>query len=145
MPLYEMVYICKTNAPLTSIAATMKQKAESIYKAGGVVRRLDNMGIMALTYPMYRHREKFYKGRWVYMLFDGSPDCVQELQNKVAQDVNIFRWAVYKQNDVFSDTYSELYSHFGLPRGEAQQQALPVNLAALREMLQQREQHNNKQ
>ncbi len=117
MPLYELIYFVKPRASLTEVAQCMKLKANIVFKNGGVIRKLENQGIMPLAYPMFRHREKHFKGRWVVMLFDGSPKCVNELNNHIGSDQNVFRWVFYKQKDNLRDVYNETIEQ-GKFRGE---------------------------
>lgn len=107
MPLYELIYFVKPAAALPTVAECMRLKASKILDHGGVIRKMENMGIMPLAYPMYRHREKHYKARWVVMLFDGSPKLVHELNQHISADMNVFRWVFYKQNDPLRDVYNE--------------------------------------
>ncbi|KAL9652073.1 hypothetical protein ABK040_000414 [Willaertia magna] len=76
------------------------------------------MGILSLNYPMYRHREKHYKARWITMLFDGSPTCLQQLNTQISKDQQVFRWAFYKQQDTFRQTYDEQIIHEDQFEGE---------------------------
>lgn len=107
MPLYELIYFIKPGAALPAVAECMKLKASKILDHGGVIRKMDNMGIMPLAYPMYRHREKHFKARWIVMLFDGSPKLVHELNQHISADMNVFRWVFYKQKDTLRDKYNE--------------------------------------
>jgi len=118
MPLYELVYLVNSKATLPSVANVMKRNAQVIFDNKGVIRRLDNMGILPLAYPMYRHREKHFKGRWVMMLFDASPNCVKELNEQIRKDNQVFRWAFYKQKDQFRQTYEEQFIHENMYQGE---------------------------
>jgi small subunit ribosomal protein S6 len=117
MPLYELIYFIKPNASLATVAECMKVKANKIFDHGGVIRKMENMGIMPLAYPMFRHREKHFKARWIVMLFDASPRCVNELRQQIASDMNVFRWAFYKQKDPLRDKYNENLE-YGKYRGE---------------------------
>lgn len=134
MPLYECIYYVRSNLPLSAVAQTMKGKAQVVLESGGVLRRLDNMGIMPLAYPMYRRREKHYKARWVYMLFDASPECVNDVQERLAMDLNVFRWVFYREKDAFRDKYDEVYAHFGVPRGQMQSEMREDPLTTLRRL-----------
>ncbi|EFC49680.1 predicted protein [Naegleria gruberi] len=118
MPLYELVYLVNPKAALPTVAQVMKRNAQVVFENKGVIRRLDNMGILPLAYPMYRHREKHFKGRWVMMLFDASPTCVKELNEQMRKDQQIFRWACYKQKDQFRQVYEEQTIHEDMYQGE---------------------------
>jgi ribosomal protein S6 len=118
MPLYELIYFIRPNASLAEVANCMKLKANIVFNNGGVIRRLDNQGILPLAYPMFRHREKHFKGRWIIMLFDGSPKCVTELNQHIGADMNVFRWVFYKQKDALRDIYAENIPTEGKFRGE---------------------------
>jgi ribosomal protein S6 len=111
MPLYELIYLVNARATLPKVAKLMKRNAELVFENQGVVRRLSNMGIMPLAYPMYRHRMKHFKGRWVLMLFDGSPLAVNKLTSKLKNDQDVFRWGMYRQKDLFRPTFDENLIH----------------------------------
>ncbi|KAG2381488.1 hypothetical protein C9374_006477 [Naegleria lovaniensis] len=118
MPLYELVYLVNAKAALPTVAQVMKRNAQVVFENNGVIRRLDNMGILPLAYPMYRHREKHYKGRWIMMLFDGSPTCLQQLNEQIRKDQQVFRWSFYKQKDQFRQSYDEQIIHGSMYKGE---------------------------
>lgn len=118
MPLYEAIYLVNSRASLSTVAQVMKQKAQCVFNNGGVIRRLENMGIMPFAYPMYRNRQRHYKGRWVLMLYDASAKCQKQVTDMMKTDPEVVRWAVYKQNDVFRDKYDEVFIHQGAFQGE---------------------------
>ncbi|KAL0480333.1 ribosomal protein S6 [Acrasis kona] len=105
MPLYELIYFVSSRATLPTVAQCMRSKAEIVFKHGGVIRRYENMGILPLAYPMYRHREKHFKGRWVTMLFDGSNRLLSELNQHIGEDKDVFRWVFYKQKVMTMDKH----------------------------------------
>jgi ribosomal protein S6 len=118
MPLYEAVFLVNAKASLPTVARVMKQKATCIFEHGGVLRRLDNLGIIPLSYPMYRNREKHYKGRWILMLFDSSSKCQRRLTELLRTDAEVIRWLITRENDVFREKYDELRIHGGAFRRE---------------------------
>jgi ribosomal protein S6 len=118
MVLYECIFLLNAKAALPTVAQVMKQKASCVFEHGGVIRRLENMGIMPLAYPMYRNRQKHFKGRWVLMLYDSNSKCQQRVTDMLRTDPEVIRWGVYKQNDIFRDKYDETNIHQGTYQGE---------------------------
>lgn len=117
MPLYEAIFLLSPNIPLKTVGRIMKQQVQLVDTFKGVVRRLDNMGIMPLAYPMYRHRHKYFKARFMVMLFDGSNECQLEVNKALGKEEHCMRWAIYRQRDIFRDKYDELFYHHGYARG----------------------------
>ncbi len=113
MPLYETVILVNARASLPAVAQVMKQKAQCVFEHGGVLRRLDNLGIMPLAYPMYRNRKKHYKGRWLLMLSDSSPKAQERLVELIRKDTEVIRWSVQREKNVFREKYDELRIHGG--------------------------------
>eukprot|EP01080_Neovahlkampfia_damariscottae_P004342 gene4342-7698_t len=118
MPLYELICLMGHKLPLKLTADIIKEKANVIFENKGVLRRLENMGVMPLAYPMFRHQKKFYKARYVLFLFDGSPELRKKLEETLSKDQEVMRWVFYKQKNKFRDAYDEHYYHEGVEFGK---------------------------
>jgi ribosomal protein S6 len=118
MPLYELIYLMSEKMSMKMTSQIIKEKANLIFENKGVLRRLENMGVMPLAYPMFRHQKKWYKARYVLFLFDGSPQLRKKLEDSLARDTEIMRWVFYKQKNKFRDAYDELYYHEGVEFGK---------------------------
>eukprot|EP00761_Pharyngomonas_kirbyi_P010980 gb/GECH01011004.1/.p1 GENE.gb/GECH01011004.1/~~gb/GECH01011004.1/.p1 ORF type:complete len:269 (+),score=61.38 gb/GECH01011004.1/:1-807(+) len=107
MPLYEAVVILGASHKPSRVSNVLTRHAGTVVNNGGVVRRLDNMGISKLAYPMKRWKERHHYGRYVYMLFDCGTNTINRLNSDLSKDEHIFRWAVYKQKQSLSRSIFE--------------------------------------
>eukprot|EP01027_Heterolobosea_sp_BB2_P020636 GEZU01029458.1.p1 GENE.GEZU01029458.1~~GEZU01029458.1.p1 ORF type:complete len:320 (+),score=107.26 GEZU01029458.1:34-993(+) len=107
MPLYECVYWMGVKHGLTAVNNNIRRNAKHIVQNGGVIRRLENMGVTQLAYPMKRRRETHVWGRLVLMLFDGSPKTQTELNAMLSSDEMVFRWVFYKVKDPFRALFDD--------------------------------------
>lgn len=102
MPLYEAVVIVGAKHKPSQVNSVLTRHVGTVVNNGGVVRRLDNMGISKLAYPMKRWKERHHYGRYIYLLFDCGTKAINQLNGDLSTDEHIFRWAVYKQKQPLS-------------------------------------------
>eukprot|EP00667_Euglena_gracilis_P030457 EG_transcript_42153 len=98
MPLYELVYLLSTKVDRARQAKVMASIASDVLTRGGVVRTLANEGICTMQAPMRRFGVKYEKGRYVHMVFDASPESLQELEDTITRKrPEVFRWLVTRK------------------------------------------------
>ena len=121
MPLYETIIYLNSAAHAMETKTSLYMLSEIVWKNGGVIRRLDYQGIIPLAFPMKKHHEIHFDGKFIVLLFDGSYKCLKELNERLDKDTDVFRWVTYRQKDPFRDIYDEMYYHKGIEMGKTQE------------------------
>jgi ribosomal protein S6 len=118
MPLYESIFYLAPRISLDLTKRILKDRLTNILNRKGFIRRFDNMGIIPLAYPMYRHQGKYYEARSIYVLFDAGTECLKEYEDDLKSTKEIFRHVIYKQGDKFRDAFDEMFYHHGVESGK---------------------------
>lgn len=91
------------------LAVTLKRTAETIFEKGGIIRKLENMGIKDMPYKTSIHGIVHRKASYFFMEFNIPPAKIEDLLEEYARDVDIIRRRIYKKQpeDDFECTLHE--------------------------------------
>mmetsp|Transcript_5883 Transcript_5883/g.8612 ORF Transcript_5883/g.8612 Transcript_5883/m.8612 type:complete len:140 (-) Transcript_5883:138-557(-) len=118
MPLYEVIFYVTSHLRPEQSIPILKRQANIVFNNRGVIRRLSNLGIFPLAYPISKDSQRHHKARQIVMLFDAPPNCVDSLVNSLNKESSIFRYHIEKQNDPFRHTNDRLYYESGLAQDD---------------------------
>ncbi|KAF5393297.1 hypothetical protein D9757_000662 [Collybiopsis confluens] len=96
MPLYQMLCISSHFKEYKYIKQLVTQTCSHIMDGGGVVRKIDSWGTLALPQRMKRHAGFQSYGDYWSIHFDTSPRTLQSLNKIMRQDPLVIRWNVLK-------------------------------------------------
>ncbi|XP_011498502.1 PREDICTED: probable 28S ribosomal protein S6, mitochondrial [Ceratosolen solmsi marchali] len=95
MPVYEMPIIIKLLSK-KDLFTILKRTANSIFDKGGLIRKIDNLGKLALPYKM---KELKKEANFFIFHFDMPPAIILTLNKDLKRDVDILKWQVYNTNE----------------------------------------------
>ncbi|XP_014681746.1 PREDICTED: 28S ribosomal protein S6, mitochondrial-like [Priapulus caudatus] len=97
-PLYELTLILRTmQRPNT--AAALKRTAMAVIDRGGVVSKIENLGMCTLPYKMRRHGVTHTQGSYFLMRYFSPPTITAELMEHIGRDVDIVKRGIHATED----------------------------------------------
>lgn len=90
---YELLYIVRPDLPKAALEEAITKFQREINEGGGQVLKIDEWGLRTLAYEI-KHLDKGY---YVLMEFQGPPDQVRKLEERLKLDENILRYQVVRQ------------------------------------------------
>ncbi|KAI5890665.1 uncharacterized protein SCHCODRAFT_02632529 [Schizophyllum commune H4-8] len=96
MPLYQLLCITVHSPEYKHIKELVRQSAQHVMHAGGVVRSIDSWGTRMLPQRMRRHRQAYNYGDYWTLHFDTAPRTLRSLNGIMRQDPRVIRWSVLK-------------------------------------------------
>lgn len=103
MPLYELIVIARAGNARGS-TNLMKQLSLSIFGEGGNVRGLNVLGDRVLTKEVSGNDDKKHLvGRYLQVLFDGSPNCKSAVELSAKSSFETIRCKTFRVKDFFND------------------------------------------
>ncbi|GBC76174.1 30S ribosomal protein S6 [bacterium HR07] len=90
---YELLYIVRPDLPKDALEEAITKFQREVNEGGGQVLKLDEWGLRTLAYEI-KHLDKGY---YVLMEFQGTPDQVRKLEERLKLDENILRYQIVRQ------------------------------------------------
>ncbi len=102
MGMYETISIIMPNAGEEVIEQINEKTAKIITDTGGEILKVDNWGIKTLAYPIKKEPQGYY----VYTVFSGNSDGVNEMERIFRIDDNVLKYMTIKlgKDFVLTDT-----------------------------------------
>ncbi|KAL5291252.1 hypothetical protein ACFFRR_010575 [Megaselia abdita] len=98
MPTYELAFIVrKMSRP--EVVSTLKRTSEAIWKKGGFIRKLDNLGSRALPHKISEHGLVHREGQYFNIQFDAPPANIKDLSDEFGLDIDIIRKNFFKMEE----------------------------------------------
>lgn len=85
---YETIFILQPDLADDDVKAITAKAQDVIASLNGALHRLDDWGARKLAYPI----QKFPRGRYFYLRFDGGSDLVAELERRLRLDEKVLRY-----------------------------------------------------
>lgn len=85
---YETIFILQPDLTDDDVKAITEKAQDVIANLQGALLRLDDWGARKLAYPI----QKFPRGRYFYLRFDGGADLVAELERRLRLDEKVLRY-----------------------------------------------------
>ncbi|XP_012250931.2 probable 28S ribosomal protein S6, mitochondrial [Athalia rosae] len=96
MPTYELTVLLRTMTR-PEITSTLKRTADSIFSSGGVIRKIDSLGLLKTPYKISSHGAVHREANYFLIYFDASPSSILNLGEGFSRDIDIVRQRIYKQ------------------------------------------------
>lgn len=90
--MYETIYIVQPELADDELKGLTAKVQEIVTGMKGDLRKLDDWGLRKLSYPI----EKFIRGRYFYLRFDGDAALIAELERKLRLDDKVIRYQSVK-------------------------------------------------
>ncbi|MCX7931853.1 MAG: 30S ribosomal protein S6 [Rhodovarius sp.] len=87
MPLYECVFIARSEISPQQVEAIADQMTEVLAQGGGEVRKREYWGLRALAYRIKKNR----KGHYMLLGFEAPPAAVQEMERQLSLHEDVLR------------------------------------------------------
>ncbi|XP_031832577.1 mitochondrial ribosomal protein S6 isoform X2 [Nomia melanderi] len=75
---------------------TLKRVANSIFKTGGFIRKIENWGEKNLPYKISNHGTVFKQAGYFWFCFDVPPSSLKDLMDEYQRDVDIVKTTIFK-------------------------------------------------
>lgn len=85
---YETIFILQPDLADDDVKTITGKAQEVIANFKGALHRLDDWGARKLAYPI----QKFPRGRYFYLRFDGGAELVAELERRLRLDEKVLRY-----------------------------------------------------
>lgn len=103
MPTYDICCIASTRASPKHLTHLLKRIQGDLSVVGGMVRKIDHMGLRPLASPMRRKTKKHTVGRYFRLLVEASPKACMGIQHRLGVDDEIVRFRAFKSS--LADVY----------------------------------------
>jgi small subunit ribosomal protein S6 len=90
---YELMYIVRPDLAKANLEETINKFQKAVNESGGQVVTTDEWGLRLLAHEI----KNLDKGYYVLMEFNGTPDQVEKLEDRLKLDENILRYQVVRQ------------------------------------------------
>ncbi|XP_046751894.1 probable 28S ribosomal protein S6, mitochondrial [Diprion similis] len=97
MPTYEVSMLLRV-MPKTEIVSTLKRTANTIFSTGGIIRKIDSLGLKKMPYKTSAHSLVHKEANYFVIYFDAPPSKIVDLDEAFSRDVDIVRRRIYKQD-----------------------------------------------
>jgi small subunit ribosomal protein S6 len=90
--MYETIIIVQPDLPDEDLKGLAAKVQEVVSSFKGDLRKLEDWGMRKLAYPI----NKFSRGRYYYLRFDGSAALIAELERRLRLDDKVIRYQSVK-------------------------------------------------
>ena len=90
--MYETIYIVRPELADEELKGISAKVEEIITSMKGDLRRLEDLGVRKLAYPI----NKVTRGRYYYLRFDGDAPLIAELERRLRLDDKVIRYQSVK-------------------------------------------------
>jgi small subunit ribosomal protein S6 len=90
--MYETIYIVQPDLGDEELKGLCAKVQEIIASMKGDFRKLEDWGVRKLSYPI----NKFIRGRYYYLRFDGDAPLIAELERRLRLDDKVIRYQSVK-------------------------------------------------
>lgn len=80
--------------------STLKRTAESIFEAGGFIRKLDNLGFRDLPHKISAHRLPHRQANHFLYTFDVPTKALVDINDELHRDIDVIRNQIYKIQEI---------------------------------------------
>ncbi|XP_059153484.1 small ribosomal subunit protein bS6m-like [Physella acuta] len=98
MPTYELSVIIKA-LQRPELAQVIKRCCTHVLDQGGMIRKMENLGLKPLPYRMKNHGQKFYEGNYILIHFDAPTTIPKQLGEIFTLDTDIIRKNIFTQEE----------------------------------------------
>jgi ribosomal protein S6 len=92
MPCYQLVLFAKPEATPERLAALFRSVARVVYREAGQFRRVENLGVRPLAYPLRRPGTTYEEVRWVHATFDVAPAALAAVGAAIQADKDVLQY-----------------------------------------------------
>lgn len=99
MPCYQLVVFAKPDMAPEKLAALFRNVARVVFREAGQFRRLENLGVRPLAYPVRKGGAKFEEVRWVTATFDIAPGALPMVGAAIQADKDVLQYKHLRSDD----------------------------------------------
>eukprot|EP00455_Lapot_gusevi_P018598 TRINITY_DN2018_c0_g1_i3.p1 TRINITY_DN2018_c0_g1~~TRINITY_DN2018_c0_g1_i3.p1 ORF type:complete len:426 (-),score=159.21 TRINITY_DN2018_c0_g1_i3:66-1343(-) len=99
MPLYHVYCLIRPSCNREQLIDTLKRACSEVVERGGVVRKIENLGVRHLAYVMRRHRTMAVAARYIRLAVVSHPSSVALLEHSLRTNEDVLRWSTLKQKE----------------------------------------------
>lgn len=92
MPCYQLICFTKPDTSPERLSNLFRSIARVIYREGGGVRRVENLGVRPVAYPVRKGGVKYDEVRWVTATFDVSPPVLASVGAVVEAEKDVLQY-----------------------------------------------------
>jgi small subunit ribosomal protein S6 len=104
MPLYEMMVITAESAVAKQLVKTFRGANATLRRNGGLLRRIDNLGVRPLAMAIKGAKEKQDYGRYLRLRLQASPQAMKEVETRLKIDESVLRFLTMKKKVIAPKT-----------------------------------------
>ena len=99
MPCYQLLCFAKPGMSPERLAELFRAVARVVYREGGGFRRVENLGVRPVAYPLRKGGERYDEVRWVSATFDAAPPVLTAVGAVVAAEKDVLQHRHLLQQD----------------------------------------------
>ena len=92
MPCYSLTVFLKPSATPEALAALFRSVARVVYREAGQFRRVENLGVRPLAYPISKDGAKFEEVRWCTSTYDIAPSALPSVGAVVQAEKDVLQF-----------------------------------------------------
>jgi ribosomal protein S6 len=96
MPLYEIFCIANASSTPAALTKLLQNTVKTVNRTGGVLRRVDNLGIRVLAARTKAHNAQHDYGRYLRLAVQISPPGLREVEHRLRVDEGVLRTTTFK-------------------------------------------------
>ncbi|XP_041354202.1 28S ribosomal protein S6, mitochondrial-like [Gigantopelta aegis] len=100
MPSYELALIIKA-LQRPELAQTIRRTCENIMTRGGIIQKMENLGLKTLPYRMVSHGTRNAEGNYILIKFDGRTNSIMSIEDELKRDVDIIKPNIFREEEEF--------------------------------------------
>ena len=99
MPCYQLLCFAKPGMTPERLSELFRAVARVVYREGGGFRRVENLGVRPVAYPLRKGGERYDEVRWVSATFDAAPPVLTAVGAVVAAEKDVLQHRHLLQQD----------------------------------------------
>ncbi len=92
MPCYQLLCFAKPGMSPERLSELFRAVARVVYREGGGFRRVENLGVRPVAYPLRKGGERYDEVRWVSATFDVSPPVLAAVGAVVDAEKDVLQY-----------------------------------------------------
>ena len=99
MPCYQLLCFAKPDTTPERLSALFRAVARVVYREGGGFRRVENLGVRPVAFPLRKGGAKYDEVRWVSATFDAAPPALTAVGAVVDAEKDVLQYRHLVQTD----------------------------------------------
>ena len=99
MPCYQLLCYAKPDTSAERLSALFRAVARVVFREGGGFRRVENLGVRPVAYPLRKGGARYDEVRWVSATFDAAPPVLAAVGAVVDAEKDVLQYRHLVQED----------------------------------------------